>query len=632
MNQNRFVNPYNFIPFPEKKASAYKDGDKHYGVIRYSITTKTPLFIPNSSNDTIFSNPSQKDHKSYDFYSYTDLSNHTSKETHYYEPVVPGSEMRGLIRSVYETLTDSCMGLLNEDIQPVKRGLKPYSPGLLEFENGKLSLYPAKSYMIGEKIKDREYSGSDIDHMKNGQKVYFKMPPGNDWRRRGSVTEFSDRYESDKKQEGYIIKWGKGVKKTYNHVFVFNGEDYPVSNGNDLNLREIKAYVESLIDSYDPSGEEVKEYNTKEYKAYKTDFQEFMKKKEGVFPINYKVVEKNLYLSPSSYPREKAEHSIGDLAKDFAPCKDTLCPACDLFGKIGDNAKSSRIRFTDMRVNEQYKSFQEYYFKLKGKSEVTLDNLNGPKLGNVDFYLEQPFNATFWTYDYCEVNEREIAEPGKLRGRKYYWHHPGQIVFPTVEQTNLNKTVRPVKTGITFTGEVYFDGISQKQLNQLIWILNNGGDKRGYKLGMAKPFGLGSISCKVNAVEERIVQVHEGKVEYTVLPLEYTHVTYESAGFSSSTKVKDAFMKITSFDAVPKDMQVCYPKVINGKSGFEWFVKNRNYGKRVTTIKNALPPIMSKDISLPCYVQQQNDKSSYNSNSKYPDNKKKGNFEGRRRG
>ena len=94
MNQNRFVNPYNFIPFPEKKASAYKDGDKHYGVIRYSITTKTPLFIPNSSNDTIFSNPSQKDHKSYDFYSYTDLSNHTSKETHYYEPVVPGSEMR----------------------------------------------------------------------------------------------------------------------------------------------------------------------------------------------------------------------------------------------------------------------------------------------------------------------------------------------------------------------------------------------------------------------------------------------------------------------------------------------------------------------------------------------------------
>lgn len=38
---NRFVNPYNFIHLPEKKAMAYGETDRHTGVIHYTITTKT---------------------------------------------------------------------------------------------------------------------------------------------------------------------------------------------------------------------------------------------------------------------------------------------------------------------------------------------------------------------------------------------------------------------------------------------------------------------------------------------------------------------------------------------------------------------------------------------------------------
>ena len=42
---NRFVNPYNFIHLPEKKAMAYGETDRHTGVIHYTITTKTPLLV-----------------------------------------------------------------------------------------------------------------------------------------------------------------------------------------------------------------------------------------------------------------------------------------------------------------------------------------------------------------------------------------------------------------------------------------------------------------------------------------------------------------------------------------------------------------------------------------------------------
>ena len=113
-----FLNPYNFISFPQKKAEAYTDTDKHTGVIEYTITTKTPLFIPNSSSDKAFKeSETVTDHKSYDFFSYTNLDSKKLYENEYHLPVIPGSEMRGVVRNAYETLTDSCMGLLKKYIR-----------------------------------------------------------------------------------------------------------------------------------------------------------------------------------------------------------------------------------------------------------------------------------------------------------------------------------------------------------------------------------------------------------------------------------------------------------------------------------------------------------------------------------
>lgn len=117
-----FVNPYNFIKFPKKKAATYEDEDRHTGVIKYTITTKTPLFIPNSSSECAFSQSDEvKEHKSYDFFSYTELDTDKRYENEYHIPVIPGSEMRGGVRNVYETLTDSCMGILNTDEYPAEQ-------------------------------------------------------------------------------------------------------------------------------------------------------------------------------------------------------------------------------------------------------------------------------------------------------------------------------------------------------------------------------------------------------------------------------------------------------------------------------------------------------------------------------
>lgn len=610
-DNSRFVNPYNFISLPNKKAKAFLDEDKHYGVIHYSITTKTPLFIPNSSNDKAFG-CKEADHKSYDFFSYTDLSNEKNVSGKYQEPVVPGSEMRGLVRNVYETLTDSCMGILNDDY-PVKRISVAFNPGLLRIEeDGSLSLLKADSFRIDDDI----YNPKKIDRYKDGDLIYFDTPKP-EGKVNGKIHSF-DKNKNNFNDHGYVLKWGffinrrmKNAKNNY-HAFKLSGDI--VRNG--LSKNEIKNKMNSIVTSYleQPT---VKPDDAKAYEAYKKQFELFLEgKREKYFPVNYSDKVKGLLsITPATFSKEVSSKSVADYAGVFAPCKDSLCPACDLFGKIGDNAKGSRIRFSDMYV-EKHDSNKSYYVK----DFVTIDNLSSPKISNVDFYLERPKNATFWTYDYYVSNNKVYAYTGILRGRKYYWHHhPESVRFNSnVEKTKLNKTIRPVKEGVIFKGELYFDGISKKQLNQLIYILNTGKDGLGLKLGMGKPLGLGSVTCSVSSVEERKIVLEDSQLNYGVSSYDYSNVTYESAGLS--LYVKKEFEKIAGLKAVPKQYEICYPKTTSDNDhGFEWFQTNHNSkiarSREEMKIKLALPKILDNDISLPqTKVERKNRNNSRNNN------------------
>ena len=85
-----------------------------------------------------------------------------------------------------------------------------------------------------------------------------------------------------------------------------------------------------------------------------------------------------------------------------------------------------------------------------------------------------------------------------------------RVFFPQTKVTERNKTVRPVKSNITFTEDIYFDRISRTQLDQLLMILNmSSEEKRGYKLGSGKPLGLGSITMNVTGCNIRMIELDE---------------------------------------------------------------------------------------------------------------------------
>ena len=595
-----FVNPYNFIAFPKEKSKAYTDKDRHTGYIRYTITTKSPLFIPNSSSDTAFKDSDEvKGHKSYDFFSYTNLDTSKRYENEYHTPVIPGSEMRGVVRSVYETLTDSCMGMLNEEEYPVKRSYEKFNPGLLHRDKqGRYRLYPAQSFMIDTgKVRD----------MNDGAVIWFEQP---DLKPNGRgqyfpIANFDSKHKNGYEQ-GYLIKWGMGVRKSHYHVFKKTSRELDI----DVQEKDIGRALYGVIDSYleQPT---IQKGNDGEdaYKAYRKAVENFLsKKEEAFFPVTYSIIVKKLYLAPAIYSKEISTISIKDVAGKFAPCAtsersdDHYCPACALFGYIGAGdvgGKGSRIRFADLRVEEK-KSPESYY----ACDKMTIPELGGPKLGNVDFYLKRPEGADFWTYDYYVKGGRVILKPGELRGRKFYWHHQSvdvnKIRLEPQNRNNRNKTIRPVKSGVSFTGELYYEGISYKQLKQLVWILNCGNAKYensnarlGLKLGGAKPFGFGSVSCTVDEVCERSIDIDAaGNLNYLTKNMSVDlQCCYEQAGFSSDAKVKEGFKLIAGLESVPVDRQITYPRMLNQKDdksldkGFLWFGQNHLTRQKNNTYK-----------------------------------------------
>lgn len=610
--QNKFINPYNFIPLPSEKAGKYLDQDIHTGVINYTVTTKTPLFIPNTSSENAFQCKGK--HKSYDFYSYQELEEGKDYRNEYYEPVIPGSEIRGMMRSIYETLTDSCMSVFNDSLYPERRTGDVFSSALL-YRNGSWKdadyvLYKADSYRIPGGFDDNDIK----ENFKEGQKIYF------DVRGRGispSAENVSAKRTSQEKA-GYLIK-GMPFQKRKKNCYVFEKSNSIVQVFEKKDLERLSA----VIMSYQ---EQPKQSDF--YGEYKEELEKFMNGEGGeYFPVRYSVVEsgkaKVLYLSPAAITKEIAKTPLKSVLGDLQACDHfaNCCPACDLFGMVGRDNESgigSKIRFSDARV-VGINDYEACYEK-----PLVRETLGTPKLSNPEFYLVRPEGADSWNYDYYIKDGRiyfySKEHPLKIRGRKFYCHQPNVKLPKDVEPTELNATIRPVKEGVTFKGQLYYENISEKQLRQLMWLLGSreASSNVYFKLGSGKPLGYGSIFTQILSCEERYITVDNEMINYQIQQRNVTPIRYEEAEFSN--EVKKDFLRFFSLDYA-KAEEVSYPYVIyeNGEDsrigttvnkGFEWFQINKgnNIKKRdKSKIENTLPLISEKKY-MEAYIQKSNGK------------------------
>lgn len=642
-----FVNPYHFYPLTsECKRGEYKEGDLT-GKITVEIKTETPLFIPNITSERLeFCDDGKKgeepkrEHKRYEFFSYHQYENEESGETQAKEPVIPGSEIRGMIRSVYEAITGSCMSAIDLNKPFYKRTSDYYKCGMLLYENDKFTLYKENdiSYIkldLVKEFQDGDYVAYNEFQYKGNKKV-TNMPL--------QKIEEKQLDERKWKYKGVLLKGEKGVNKKWAKIFNIKTYDKLVEIFSEEDPT-IKAFEHILQTYQDKKINKLCEEQKGWYKEYEICWKKLKLGQRKYLPVYYSIItssnsgQRIMYLSPACITKESYTTSIekifseGEKKLDFRPCKSkkAICPACQLFGMVGEKAVASRLRFADARLSNGFtveNSMEDHF--------TVLEELAMPKISATEMYLQRPLEgkADFWTYDYYTENGKIYTytdkNPIKIMGRKFYWHHKFCNKNPL--KTKRNRSVRLLKEGVVFKEDIYFERISKKQLDELIFLLNisNLMSNHGYKLGMGKPLGLGSVSMTVDSVKIRTFNL-ESDTLYDEKEYEIEKKNYSQVGFC--TEIENAFEwatdfklldgKTVSYPLTERQYETCYlPKDRVLKpldEGFLWFTYNRGgsvKSRDKMKLKENLKPLSAQveidKIQLGCLKEK--DKSSNRKN------------------
>ena len=671
-----FVNPYNFVPLsgesPIRKDFTI-EGDKQAatseklltGKIEYTIETLTPLFIPNTSNDKAFDVHIEGDkskendktyHHSYDFFSYDDISEGMGEVYHendFHEPVIPGSEIRGAVRSVFESLTNSCLSSVDMDVKFSKRTPECFQAGVLVRTGDVYSLYPAEDciYRCDEEPDGRwkkKYYNFVKDENGNavadGQEIYFEKIIRRLERgvAKPIAINLSTKEHGKSRVLEYLMKGQPGPemddkKQEKHNAHIFSKKQEACAKWDTAKEADKKVYkgikerLDAIIKIYLDNAD-----NKSTYGEYAKTWNAFKSKKVDAIPVYYSAVGKIYYFSPACITREVYAATMSSLLGNHKPCVSDkeLCPACVLFGAVQDKLKvASKLRFSDAYVKDS-KNPQDYYLDI-----VSLQELSMPKLSSTEFYLRRPGdnknNIMNWTYDYYVVRDKNGNVETKLytptlAGRKFYWHSNklGNGVIKHAEMkpdkekkiiinTERNRTIRPLKSGEAFKGELYFEGITAEQLQQLVAIMNlsnynckeDGSTRYAIKLGSAKPLGLGSVSLKVNSVLCRELSCGaDNTFAYNSVEVMDDYNKLLDVVFEGNTDI----LKILDLNAVGADMIISYPKNDSADEGFKWFGDNKikyEYKKgQLNTFRQTKSPSKRIQIEYAQYMEALNPK------------------------
>ena len=127
--------------------------------------------------------------------------------------------------------------------------------------------------------------------------------------------------------------------------------------------------------------------------------------------------------------------------------------------------------------------------------------LSSPKPTSFQHYLVQDRNQGH------DPNEKDTlahydtpSSETTIRGHKLYWHkgtNPDFIEPKPVDwqQDTQHTQIKPVRPGVRFHFRVYFENLSKVELGALLWVLDLP-EKHYHKIGMGKPLGLGSVEIR----------------------------------------------------------------------------------------------------------------------------------------
>lgn len=530
------VHPYTFIPLQSRrKVVPTADVELLSGVVRCGLTAKTEIAVPDM----------QLDDGSFPFFRVDGV------------PTIPGSAIRGVVRSVYETLTDSCVRTNEGHFHA--RSSQSKEAGLLAWDGKNYYLYPAERYRIVDTCDTSKYS--------IGEEVAFEASAS-----KGNSSNWATPGKGGRK--GFFLEVNrfetrKNGKTIRSHASIF--EKKPNEERQLVDDLSIQCFKEN-IDLYDlETGADGKGAQKKVGRLYKEAFLQ-VKNNGLVLPVWYEKTDDGFRFAPSQLSR--SVFAIGPLgfieAVGLAPCKtaEDCCPACELFGFVSDGAaRPSKVRFGDARCVNGAES-----------EWVSLSALMEPKMSSFEFYLRNDRVTHSFNPDDSDT---------VLSGRKMYWHSQKGLKGASQLscRDDLGGTYEAIKPGARFGFSIFFDEVTPDQLNNLLFALNmgeiwSGDDSYCVKVGHGKPLGLGSAHISVEEVFLRKYENSEYGVESGF------DCRQPEACVARRLSHVDTLKAVMNFGAVPSEKVIAYPS-ING-DGLAWYQKNRKVSSEKRSYKEVL--------------------------------------------
>ena len=172
----------------------------------------------------------------------------------------------------------------------------------------------------------------------------------------------------------------------------------------------------------------------------------------------------------------------------------------------------------------------------------------------------------------------------------------------------MNSTMELMMPGAEFRFDIYYDGVTEDQLEKLMWCVHFGENRKDgdlcHKIGHGKPLGLGSVKIVIEKKEERVFRDGTYTWEEEALP---------GKGPEPVLKNMKALKRVMSFKGpdTNEKIPIMYPDVYDSKGNpfpeprrndqakHVWYAKNKAPGKN--DYVETLPDILAQNQKLHAY-------------------------------
>jgi CRISPR-associated protein (TIGR03986 family) len=554
-NNIKAKSPYNFVPLPERilpaeefKANDKYHADRHTGHIKLKIKSETPLYTRCAFPSNLYNNPDNLDengkvkvnavHECQDFF------HHGNNAV----PVIPGSTLRGMTRSLVEILAYTKVNFVN-DSQLIHRavadttslGMK-YRKQMLGPDKGTMHYdYPSRNLKGGYlEIRDGKYYIRPA--MENNGESFVHIE-------QTALSGLGSLIDNIVYVDKSTIRTEEHNRGEHNDItldlaLAQNISGTPQPSYILAKLVKTKSIGRKHMDCavFEPDSDDAKliRISDEMWRIYKDDrdMQRGIKGRrlENHGDALFYLLNDSgdlVFFGPTMMFRLPYTNTVQDFIPEILSCSDIVDLAETIFGTVESPRKmpkfdgrqlAGRVFFSDAICITP-----NPFFTNDNQGRFVPKILSSPKPTSFQLYLNQPVpNSRDTLRSYYDAGETVI------RGSKCYWHkkdistagfdavsetvrfHPqGKGVqerkrrndghYEPWKESKQHTIIKPVKKDTEFVGKVYFENLLEEELGALLTALELPETKR-HRIGMAKPYGLGSVEIETELILQNQVK------------------------------------------------------------------------------------------------------------------------------